>query len=259
MKDLELNESRIDLKWVFTALKKHFKLIFVCLLVGLLGALIISFLLVTPKYSSTTDILVNQKSDNTQAEFTAQQADLQAINTYKDVLKKPVILQPVLKSVKQRDNYNKSIDELTNSINISNETDSQVISVTVTDKNMYVASDIANTIGNVFTKKIKKMMKVDNVNIVTKATPDNDAVFPNKKLFSLVGLLLGLLCGCVIAFIKEYFNNTVQSAEQLNEQIGIISLGQIYHISKEDQSFKVVEVVDRFKKETNKSSRQRRV
>lgn len=259
MNDLELNESRVDLKWIFMAFKKHFKLIITWSLIGLLGALIISFLLVTPKYSSTIDILVNQKSDNTQAELTAQQADLQAINTYKDVLQKPVILKPVLNSIKQRDNYNKSIDELTDSVNISNEADSQVISVTVTDKNGYVASDIANTIGDVFTKKIKNIMKVDNVNIVTKATPTNKAVFPNKKLFSIAGLLFGLLFGFLIAFIKEYFNNTVQSAEQLNEQVGIINLGQIYHIGKEDQSFKVVEVVDKYKKGTHKSSRQQRV
>lgn len=245
MNELEMKQSNIDLKWLFVTLKKHIKLIIVCAAVGLLAALLITFVFITPKYGSTIDILVNQKTDNKQAQFTAQQADLQAINTYKDVLKKPVILQSVLKEVSQKDNYNQSMDELVDSINVSNETNSQVISISVIDKNAYVAADIANTIGKVFTKKIKKLMKVDNVNIITKATPKLEPVSPNKKIYSLAGLIFGLLLGCSIALIKEYFNKTVQDAEQLSDELGITSLGQIYHISKEENSFKVVEVINR--------------
>ena len=47
--------------------------------------LITVFLFIEPKYNSSIDILVNQKENNAQVQYAAQQADLQVINTYKDV------------------------------------------------------------------------------------------------------------------------------------------------------------------------------
>src|SRR5699024_12759037 len=122
---------------------------------------------ITIKYSSNIDILVNQKANNEQVQYAAQQADLQVINTYKDVLTKPIILTPVLKEVKRIDNYQGNLGTLSNAIKVSNQTNSQVITVTVTDKNAYVAADIANTIGKVFTNKVKKMIQVDIVTFVS--------------------------------------------------------------------------------------------
>lgn len=98
-------------------------------------------------------------------------------------------MNPVLKEQRQENNYKGSLKDLQNAIDISNAQDSQVISVTVTDKNSYVAADIANNIADVFNKKIKKMMKIDNVTIVTKARADNQAVSPNKRFMLLLDYL----------------------------------------------------------------------
>jgi Capsular polysaccharide biosynthesis protein len=49
----------------------------------------------TPKYTATTQLLVNQKNENNangQA-YNNQQADIQVINTYKDIITSPVILK----------------------------------------------------------------------------------------------------------------------------------------------------------------------
>lgn len=89
-------------------------------------------------------------------QYTAQQADLQAINTYKDVLQKSVILAPVVKEVRERDNYQGSVGTLQQSMSITNQTNSQVLSVTVTDTNAYTAADLANTIGKVFAKRSRQ-------------------------------------------------------------------------------------------------------
>lgn len=150
------NETVIDLRQLGALLWKNIWGILIWGILGIILALGISFVFMTPKYSATIDLLVNQKVDNSALQYNAQQADLQAINTYKDVLTKPVILTPVLKQVKQQDNYTGSLSSLENSISITNETNSQVISVTVTDTNAYTAADLANTIGKVFSSKIKK-------------------------------------------------------------------------------------------------------
>ena len=167
MNDNNNEETVIDLSQLFGAVRKSIVSIIIWGIAGLLVSLFATFVLMTPKYSSTIDILVNQKADNTQMQYTAQQADLQAINTYKDVLQKSVILAPVVKEVRERDNYQGSVGTLQKSMSITNQTSSQVLSVNVTDTNAYTAADLANTIGKVFAKKIKTMMKIDNVTVVT--------------------------------------------------------------------------------------------
>ncbi|KRM94878.1 Exopolysaccharide chain length regulator [Liquorilactobacillus aquaticus DSM 21051] len=225
-------EATIDIQQLWGLLRKNIISLVIWMLVGGILAFIISFIFMTPKYSATTDILVNQKVDNAQMQYNVQQADLQAINTYKDVLKKDVVLSPVLKQIRQQDNYKGNLEDLQNAISIENQTNSQVLSVTVLDKNAYTAADISNTIGSVFSKKIKKMMKVDNVTIVTKATADTTPVSPNKKLNILIGVVLGLIIGMAIIIIRDLLDTTVKDEKYLTNELGLVSLGAVSHMSK---------------------------
>ena len=244
MNEINKQQFNIDIPQILNVVKKYWRALITCGVIGMLLALLIAFFFITPKYSSSVDLLVNQKADTTQAQFTAQQADLQAINTYKDVLKKSVILEPVLKEIRERDNYQGSLATLQGAISISNEANSQVVSVTVTDANAYVATDIANTIGKVFTQKIKKIMQVNNVTVVNKATVNTTPVSPNKKLFAIIGLLLGISLGVIWAIVKEITDTTVKEIDLLTNELGLTDLGVVYHISDNNKRFRSVNVED---------------
>ncbi|MCQ2556350.1 MAG: Wzz/FepE/Etk N-terminal domain-containing protein, partial [Ligilactobacillus sp.] len=112
MKDNTSQETVIDLSQIIKALKDDLAKIIAWAVAGLLVAIVVVTFFITPKYSATIDLLVNQKADNTATQYTAQQADLQAINTYQDVLKKSVILTPVLKQVRKTDNYKENLERL---------------------------------------------------------------------------------------------------------------------------------------------------
>ncbi|MFT8556145.1 YveK family protein [Liquorilactobacillus hordei] len=224
------NETMIDLRRFFVLLKKNYLGIMSWGILGAVLAVLVSFILMTPKYSASIDLLVNQKASNQGLQYNVQQADLQAINTYKDVIQKPVILEPVVKELRQKDNYSGSVGSLAGVVTISNETDSQVLTVTVTDTNAYTAADLANSIGKVFSQKIKKMMKVDNVTVVTKATANTTPVSPNKKLNFLIGIVFGLLIGVAIVVIKDLLDTTVRDDKFLTEELELTSLGAISHI-----------------------------
>lgn len=237
----------LDIGYVLLILKKNIISIFVWVIFGLIVSMGIVFLFIEPKYSSNVDILVNQKASNEQVQYAAQQADLQAINTYKDVLTKPIILASVLKEVKRIDNYQGNLGTLEKSIKVSNQTNSQVVTVTVTDKNAYVAADVANTIGKVFTKKVKKMMQVDNVTIVSNAKVSTRPVSPNKKIFALMGAVTGLVVGIVVAFIKELTDKTVKDSSFLTDELGLTNIGSVYHLDINDNDYGIVKVIARNK------------
>lgn len=241
------DETIIDLRHLIIVLKNNMISIIIWAVLGLIISLGSVFLLIEPKYSSSIDILVNQKASNEQVQYTTQQADLQAINTYKDVLTKPIILAPVLKEVKRTDNYQGNVSTLENSIKVTNQTNSQVVTVTVTDKNAYVAADVANTIGKVFSKKVKKMMQVDNVTIVSNAKVNNSPVSPNKKVFALAGVVIGAFVGIAIAFIKELTDKTVKDSSFLTDELGLTNIGSVYHLDINDNDYGVVKVIARNK------------
>ncbi|MDM8205545.1 Wzz/FepE/Etk N-terminal domain-containing protein [Ligilactobacillus salivarius] len=241
------DETIIDLRHLIIVLKNNMISIIIWAVLGLIISLGSVFLLIEPKYSSSIDILVNQKASNEQVQYTTQQADLQAINTYKDVLTKPIILAPVLKEVKRTDNYQGNVSTLENSIKVTNQTNSQVVTVTVTDKNAYVAADVANTIGKVFSKKVKKMMQVDNVTIVSNAKVNNSPVSPNKKVFALAGVVIGAFVGIAITFIKELTDKTVKDSSFLTDELGLTNIGSVYHLDINDNDYGVVKVIARNK------------
>ena len=241
------DETIIDLRHLIIVLKNNMISIIIWAVLGLIISLGSVFLLVEPKYSSSIDILVNQKASNEQVQYTTQQADLQAINTYKDVLTKPIILAPVLKEVKRTDNYQGNVSTLEDSIKVTNQTNSQVVTVTVTDKNAYVAADVANTIGKVFSKKVKKMMQVDNVTIVSNAKVNNSPVSPNKKVFALAGVVIGAFVGIAITFIKELTDKTVKDSSFLTDELGLTNIGSVYHLDINDNDYGVVKVIARNK------------
>ncbi|EGM52001.1 lipopolysaccharide chain length determining protein [Ligilactobacillus salivarius GJ-24] len=241
------DETIIDLRHLIIVLKNNMISIIIWAVLGLIISLGSVFLLVEPKYSSSIDILVNQKANNAQVQYATQQADLQVINTYKDVLTKPIILTPVLKEIKNTDNYQGNLNSLAKSIKVSNQTNSQVVTVTVTDKNAYVAADIANTVGKVFAKKVKKMMQVDNVTIVSDAKVNSKPVSPNKKIFALAGVVLGLFIGVAIAFIKEFTDKTVKDSNFLTDELGLTNIGSVYHLDINDNDYGIVEAIARNK------------
>lgn len=243
---------------LFSLVRRNFLQIILWGIGGLIILFIVAAVFITPKYNSSIDILVNQKTDDTQAQYTAQQTDLHAISTYKDILKKSVILQPVLNKLKEKDNYSGTIDDLEKAVSIDNEADSLIMTVSVRDTNAYVAKDAANIIGSVFSTKIKKMMKIDNVAIVSKAKLDPEVVFPNKTLFALVGLILGLLCGLVVSFVRELLDTTIKDNDYLCEDLGLVNLGMIYHIPSNDNSFHMVYVKKKENDDTLGNSAQSR-
>lgn len=173
-------DNVIELTRLWNIVKRSFVWMVV---LGILGgaAFAVAKFALTPKYSSAVAMLVNRKNDDQQTgvQYADQQADVAMINTYKDIITKPVILNKVANKLtkphkelvkkavpaKTKREWNTSklqyetvtvkkaqpaqyklepakydagsidADTLAGEIAITNETNSQVFTVTVTDTN----------------------------------------------------------------------------------------------------------------------------
>lgn len=234
----ETLNNTIDLSHLMAILRKHFKMLIIwTLLAGVLGFVVAQFVVV-PKYTATTEILVNQKhsNDNNGQAYNNQQADIQMINTYKDLITNQVVLNKVSRELNSSKtvreygrSYNMPVAKLKNTIKISTQQNSQVFSVAVKTDDPDLSAATANTIAQVFKSQIKKIMSVNNVTIVSRATAPDSPSFPNVKLFTLAGALLGLLLSATYLIIEDLLDTTIKDDDFMTKELGLTNLGHINH------------------------------
>lgn len=234
----ETSTNTIDLSRLMVILRKHFKMLIVwTLLAGVLGFVVAQFVVV-PKYTATTEILVNQKhtNDNNGQAYTNQQADIQMINTYKDLITNQVVLNKVSHQLNGAEvareygrSYNMPVSKLKDTISIKTQQNSQVFSVAVKTDDPNLSAATANTIAQVFKKQIKKIMSVNNVTIVSRASAPDAPSFPNVKLFTLAGAVLGLLLSAIYLIVKELMDTTIKDDDFMTKELGLTNLGHINH------------------------------
>lgn len=235
---VEESSNTIDLSRLMAIFRKHFKMLIAwTLLIGVLGFVVAQFVVV-PKYTATTEILVNRRTNgkNSDQAYNDQQADVQYINTYKDIITNQVILNKVShnlnssKTARQYGRtYNMSTGELQQSIKISNQQNSQVFSVAVKTDDPQKSAAAANAIAEVFKKQIKRIMAVNNVTIVSQAVVPDAPSFPNVKLFALVGAVLGLLGSVIYLIVKDLMDTTVKEDDFMTKELQLTNLGHINH------------------------------
>ncbi|KZE38900.1 capsular biosynthesis protein [Bhargavaea cecembensis] len=219
-------EETISLQDLFKTLRKRLWLIIMSTVIAATIAGVISFLVMTPIYQASTQILVNQTERQSEA-FTSQdiQTNLQLINTYNVVIKSPAILNKVIEELE----LNETAGSLNQKVTVNSEQNSQVVTVSVQDPNQKQAVDIANTIATVFEKEIPTLMNVDNVNILSPAVmPANPSpVKPDPMLNIAIGAVIGLMLGVGIAFLLEYLDTTVKTEDDIEDLTGLPVIGMI--------------------------------
>lgn len=78
------------------------------------------------------------------------------------------------------------------------------------------------------------MSGTDNVSIISEAKPNLTPVSPKKNLNVLIGLVLGVLLGVGIAFVRELMDKTVKEESFLTQELGLTSLGIVNNIADKD-------------------------
>jgi capsular polysaccharide biosynthesis protein len=225
-------EGTISLKELLETLKKRILMIILIAITAGLVSGVISYFFLTPIYQTSTQILVNQaKNEQTIMNYSDVQTNLQLINTYNVIIKSPAILDKVSNELK----LNISAAELNGKITVGNEENSQVVNITVQDSNAENAANIANKTAEVFQSEILKIMNVDNVSVLSKATvaENQSPIKPQPLLNIAIAIVVGLMAAVGLAFLLEYFDNTVKNEQDIEKKLGLPILGVIATIDNQ--------------------------
>jgi capsular polysaccharide biosynthesis protein len=219
-------EETISLKELLETLKKRLLLIVSITVIAAIISGVVSFYFLTPIYQASTQILVNQKEDKQSLYNSNQvQTNLQLINTYNVIITSPAILDIVSEKL----DLDMTAAELKGKITVGSENDSQVVNLSVQDPDATVAAQIANKTAEVFQKEIKDIMSVDNVSILAKAdvAENPSPIKPPPLLNVAIAIVVGLMAGVGLAFLLEYFNNTIKNEQDIEKILGLPILGVI--------------------------------
>jgi capsular polysaccharide biosynthesis protein len=223
---MELQEETIDLREIFFILRKRIVLIVSVTLLAAIVSALLSYFVLTPVYQAETDLLVNksQQTDKTDISQSDIQANLQLIDTYNVVIKSPRIMNIVASRINEQD-----VGSLIASVNVSAVKNSQVISITVDNPDKQRAVLIANTVANTFKEEVVKIMKVDNVQILSEAKVDPKAgpVKPKPSLNIAIAIVVGLMVSVGIAFLLEYLDNSIKNEQDVEKYLGMSVLGAV--------------------------------
>lgn len=205
----QYDDGSITLWQLLRIMKRHFFLILIMTVLIAGGGFAIAKYALEPQYTSTAQILVNQKdaTANGQA-FNNQQAAVQMISTYKELITNHQILSSAQKQLAQPEDtdqpaYQLSYKKLKKMVSVQTIQNAQVFELRVKAPNAQEAATIANTVTDTFQNKIKKIMGFNNTKVTSRAIVPTKPSFPNVLLFTLGGALLGLFLGTVVAVFEE--------------------------------------------------------
>ncbi|NYE05902.1 capsular polysaccharide biosynthesis protein [Bacillus niacini] len=219
-------EETISLKELLETLKKRLVMIILITLTAGLVSGVVSYFFLTPIYQTSTQILVNQaKSDQAAYNYNEVQTNLQLINTYNVIIKSPAILDKVADELK----LDMTAAQLNEKVTVGSEKDSQVVNISVQDESANTAAKIANKTAEVFKTEISKIMNVDNVSVLAKATvaEKQSPIKPQPLLNVAIAIVVGLMASVGLAFLLEYFDNTVKTEQDIEKILGLPILGVI--------------------------------
>ena len=214
----DLNEmEEIDLLELFRAVLKYIKLIIVlCIVFGLGGFLGTKFL-ITPTYTASTSIyLTPQISESGSLDYNSQMANSKLVTNVVNLLTQNNVMSEVAKDVGME-----NAASVKKCISVTNETNTEIVTVTATTTDPKLSKDIANGTVNTFIKTMQKNLNVRNIEIVDKAKLSYVPSGPSIKKNTMLATMVGFVLGCGYAVLRFLFDNRLRTKEEAEKYLGI--------------------------------------
>ena len=206
------DEIEIDLGEVFhLVISKLGVIILSGILLGVLS-IIGTMLFITPKYESTTKIMVLNKQDNNTLTSADMQTSTQLTKDYAELIQSRTVLEGVIAQL----NLDMTYKEMLNKVSV----------------------EIANAVRDMAAEHIQSVMDIEAVNVVDTANIPNEKASPSLAKNGVIGGLLGVIIAMAAVIIIYLTNDTIKVEEDVERYLGLSVLGSIPFSEKESRSKK---------------------
>lgn len=177
-------------------------------------AFVTSAFLITPTYSSSIMLYVNNSSFSLgNTSFSISSSEISAaqslVKTYGEILNNRTTLERII----DKTGVDYTYDELSKMIESAPSNDTEIMKVTVTTEDPYEAAKIANCIAEVLPVRISEIIDGASMEVIDSAVPNLEKVAPNITQFTAVGLLLGVLVAVIVLIVAAMLDGTIHDEE----------------------------------------------
>lgn len=231
----EKQEIEIDLRQLFTVIMGKLWLILLTGFAVAVVAFLVTELFMTPIYESSTKIyVVNKTSEATNVTASDLQAGTQLTKDYQQLILSRTVLEKVIKEK----NLDMTADQMKGKIVVSAPVDTRVLEIIVSDPDPKLAQEIANSVREVASDHIQKVMNTQAVNTVDAASLAKSPSRPSTMKNTLIGGMLGVLLAMAIVVIIFMSDDRIRTVEDVEQQLGLGVLGMI-PLSEQEEGKKV--------------------
>lgn len=220
----------LDLKNLILLLWKRIWIIALAVVLVGVGAFALSKWGMTPVYSATISMYVNN-SIRESGQTTVTQSDLSAsqklVDTYIVILKSDAVLDQVAAKLKDI-----TAEEIRGKISAAAINNTEAFSVTVNDSSAGRAREIANTIAEMSPGEIIRVVKAGSVEVIDYASTPTAPSSPNILRNTALGMLLGAVLAVGGVLLFAMFDTTIHTEEDLKRFFTIPIVGVIPDISE---------------------------
>lgn len=224
---LEEQEMTLDLKDFFFIIIKRRKMICLITAAAVIIAGLLSFFVIKPTYQASTSIIVGRPQQDKDEKLNNNDVTLyqNLMKTYIEIVKS----KPVLDATISKANVNLTEDQLSKMISATTQQGTQIMQISITDKNAEGTYKIANALTDSFISKSKDIFPTSGVqlSVMNKADVPKSPIKPKKALNIAIAFVLGLFVSIGLAFVLEYMDNTIKSENDINKYLELPVIGII--------------------------------
>lgn len=208
----------IDIKRIWQAVWSRFWVVCLCAILSAIIALAGTVFFITPKYQSSTMFYVNNNSVSVgDASFSLTSSDITAakslVDTYIVILKSRACLNDVIDYAGVDMTYN----ELKDMISAASVNSTEIFEIVVTSTDPAEAETLAKAIAYILPKRISRIVEGTAANVVDDAVRASHPSSPSNVKNTVIGFLIGLFISVGIIAVREIFDTTIKTEEDLQQ------------------------------------------
>ena len=207
--------EEINLKDFWNYYKKYLLIVLLVVSISIVSIFIYDKVIKTPRYSTNTTVVLAKDSNDGNETISGADVTLnqKLVSTYSEIIKSRLVLSQVISDL----NLDYSVEKLQKDISVQAITNTEILKITVTNDDPNLASEIANSIAEVFNKEIIKIYKISNVSIIDRALipekPSNNHLVRDIALAAI----LSFAAASGVIFVIFYFDDTLRNVNEIED------------------------------------------
>ena len=240
-------ETEIDLLEIFYLLRAKLVWLILAFVIGGVIAGSITHFLITPKYTATAKMYMISASSGSVLDLSDFNIGTSLSQDYTELIK----IRPVFNEVIDNLNLDMEYEDLLKKVDISVVGDSRLLAVSVEDNDPKLAQSMVNT-AVTYIPKVMNASENAQPTIAEYAVVPDEPSSPNLAKNIILGAVVAMLLVAVIFVVRMLMDDSLNTAEDVEKEFGIMPFTVIPEGDIEEISDEVEKAISKEKKKRRK-------